>query len=169
MPANMTSQQLRAAGVILPHVTTYHGPTKAARAERGTGTHAEKKRVALEESCRKPIVLHLPYPPSVNHLYCTVDGRRVLSADGRRYKEAVGALAMEAGCKPFAGKVTTRLDLWRRLQHIDLGNTKVLWDALEGFAYHNDRQIWRQTEEKHEHNHVEDFAVVTVEPYREAR
>lgn len=33
--------------------------------------------------------LTLPLPPSVNHQYATVNGRRVLSARGRRFKQVV--------------------------------------------------------------------------------
>lgn len=36
------------------------------------------------------IQLTLPLPPSVNHQYATVNGRRLLSAKGRAYKEYVG-------------------------------------------------------------------------------
>ena len=36
------------------------------------------------------IALTLPVPPSVNHQYATVNGRRLLSARGRAYKELVG-------------------------------------------------------------------------------
>lgn len=32
----------------------------------------------------------LPLPPSINHQYATVNGRRVLSSIGRHYKSAVG-------------------------------------------------------------------------------
>ncbi len=32
----------------------------------------------------------LPLPPSINHQYATVNGRRVLSSTGRRYKSAIG-------------------------------------------------------------------------------
>ncbi len=32
----------------------------------------------------------LPLPPSINHQYATVNGRRVLSSKGRHYKSAVG-------------------------------------------------------------------------------
>ena len=32
----------------------------------------------------------LPLPPSINHQYATVNGRRVLSSTGRHYKSAVG-------------------------------------------------------------------------------
>lgn len=35
------------------------------------------------------ITLTLPYPPSVNHLYAVVNGRKVLSAKGRAYLLAV--------------------------------------------------------------------------------
>jgi crossover junction endodeoxyribonuclease RusA len=46
--------------------------------------------------------LVLPIPPSINHHYATVNGRRVLSAAGRRFKTLVGqevicALAKTAG------------------------------------------------------------------------
>ncbi|MGZ8422941.1 MAG: hypothetical protein ACXW34_08705, partial [Nitrospira sp.] len=36
------------------------------------------------------IELTLPVPPSVNHQYATVKGRRLLSAKGRAYKDLVG-------------------------------------------------------------------------------
>ncbi len=35
------------------------------------------------------LVLTLPAPPSINHQYATVNGRRILSAMGRLYKETV--------------------------------------------------------------------------------
>ena len=38
----------------------------------------------------------LPIPPSINRQYATVNGRRVLSAAGRRYKGTVGQLLMTA-------------------------------------------------------------------------
>ncbi len=40
--------------------------------------------------------LTLPLPPSINRQYATVNGRRVLSATGRRYKVTVGQLFMTA-------------------------------------------------------------------------
>lgn len=40
--------------------------------------------------------LTLPLPPSINRQYATVNGRRVLSATGRRYKITVGQLLMTA-------------------------------------------------------------------------
>lgn len=35
------------------------------------------------------LTMHLPIPPSINHQYATVNGRRILSAAGRRYKTEV--------------------------------------------------------------------------------
>jgi crossover junction endodeoxyribonuclease RusA len=34
----------------------------------------------------------LPVPPSINHQYATVNGRRLLSSEGRAYKAQVGQL-----------------------------------------------------------------------------
>lgn len=36
------------------------------------------------------LTLTLPVPPSINHQYATVNGRRLLSAAGRQYKAVVG-------------------------------------------------------------------------------
>ncbi|MEK7726207.1 MAG: RusA family crossover junction endodeoxyribonuclease [Nitrospirota bacterium] len=36
------------------------------------------------------IEITLPVPPSINHQYATVQGRRVLSSSGRTYKQQVG-------------------------------------------------------------------------------
>lgn len=36
------------------------------------------------------LTITLPIPPSINHQYATVNGRRILSAAGRRYKLEIG-------------------------------------------------------------------------------
>jgi crossover junction endodeoxyribonuclease RusA len=38
------------------------------------------------------VSLTLPVPPSINHQYATVNGRRLLSSTGRAYKAEVGQL-----------------------------------------------------------------------------
>lgn len=40
--------------------------------------------------------LTLPVPPSINHQYSTVNGRRVLAAEGRSFKAEVAHLVMVA-------------------------------------------------------------------------
>jgi crossover junction endodeoxyribonuclease RusA len=42
------------------------------------------------------LVLTLPVPPSINHQYATVNGRRVLSAVGRSYKALVAQQTLVA-------------------------------------------------------------------------
>ncbi len=44
----------------------------------------------------------LPIPPSINRQYATVNGRRVLSATGRRYKQTIGQLFMTTGATSSA-------------------------------------------------------------------
>jgi crossover junction endodeoxyribonuclease RusA len=59
---------------------------------------ALRKRIntpaVLEFSGQEPqsIALTLPVPPSINHQYATVNGRRLLSSTGRAYKAQVGQL-----------------------------------------------------------------------------
>ena len=42
------------------------------------------------------LAITLPIPPSITRQYATVNGRRVLSATGRRYKGTIGQLLMAA-------------------------------------------------------------------------
>lgn len=48
--------------------------------------------------------LVLPIPPSINHHYATVNGRRVLSAAGRRFKTLVGQEVICALAKRKTGR-----------------------------------------------------------------
>ena len=47
--------------------------------------------------------LALPWPPSVNHYYRHVGPRVLISKDGRRYREAVAAVARRSGTPMFTG------------------------------------------------------------------
>jgi crossover junction endodeoxyribonuclease RusA len=59
---------------------------------RSTPTGAQSKRRDPGEIPSDPFLLTLilPLPPSINHQYATVQGRRVLSSAGRRFKVHVG-------------------------------------------------------------------------------
>ena len=48
--------------------------------------------------------LVLPLPPSINHHYATVQGRRVLSSAGRRFKTLVGQEVLCTLAKRQAGR-----------------------------------------------------------------
>ena len=57
------------------------------------GNRVAGVRVALSvDQKKRSMVLTLPVPPSINHQYATVNGRRLLSVTGRSYKAQVGQL-----------------------------------------------------------------------------
>jgi crossover junction endodeoxyribonuclease RusA len=58
----------------------------AAAVSNGTGAPAPL------DAKRQSISFTLPVPPSINHQYATVNGRRLLSSTGRSYKAQVGQL-----------------------------------------------------------------------------
>ena len=59
--------------------------------------------------------LNLPIPPSINHQYATVNGRRLLSAAGRSYKSTVGHQVFVA-----LGRSSHKDSLLRTLRGSDL-------------------------------------------------
>ena len=59
----------------------------------------------------KKLVLALPVPPSINHQYATVNGRRVLSSKGRRYKASVAQQILAALMRS-----SHRMDLLKNLR-----------------------------------------------------
>lgn len=96
--------------------------------------------------------LILPYPVSANRYWRIWRNRAVRSAEAAAYKETVRRIAQEAGAMPSEGFVAVRLRLIPKANKdgsanktvIDLDNAlKVALDALQGVAYHNDRQVRR--------------------------
>ena len=84
----------------------------------------------------------LPYPPSVNELYATVHGRRVLSKKGRDYHRQAGACANVQGIQPTLFPVALTVHLFRPRKAGDLDNyLKSLQDALKGVAWLDDSQV----------------------------
>jgi crossover junction endodeoxyribonuclease RusA len=51
----------------------------------------------------------LPLPPSINHHYATVQGRRVLSSAGRRFKTLVGQEVLCTLAKRKAGRLSSMI------------------------------------------------------------
>lgn len=96
----------------------------------------------------------LPIPPSVNHQYATVNGRRLLSSSGRAYKTQVGRQVWAA-----LAQSPTRHTLLSRLQSAPLalsirffftsslrrdvdGGLKIAQDALcEGLGLNDNRIV----------------------------
>lgn len=111
------------------------------------------------------IELVLPYPLSSNRYWkaITIPGRTMMapSKEAKAYKAEVGYRARQAGIRtPLLGRISLHLMLypqrpqdWARrarinphawdddVRCIDLGNAeKVLSDALNGIAWHDDKQ-----------------------------
>lgn len=76
-------------------------------------------------------MIHLPYPPSVNRLYRSINGRSILSKVGRDYYRDVVPIAEASGINirgPYALSITAhRPDRRKR----DIGNLeKIVSDTL---------------------------------------
>lgn len=88
------------------------------------------------------IKLTLPYPPSLNNLYATVRGHRILSKRGRDYEEDVLNACFHARVKPFTKDVSISFKAYRPRKIGDLDNlSKIIFDSLKGSAFLDDKQI----------------------------
>lgn len=136
------------------------------------------------------IVLTLPYPISANRYWRSFVPRGhqraivTLSDEAKSYKAEVAWTAKAAGIRtPLAGRVAVALQLYPKrpqdwakraaraplnwdddVQCIDLDNArKVLYDALKGIAFEDDRWIRRDSGERMEPD-GEARVVVTITP-----
>ena len=109
------------------------------------------------------VTMTLPMPPSVNHQYATVNGRRLISSAGRAYKAQVGQLVWLK-----LAQSTHRTSLLARLQSDWLalsirfyftsalrrdvdGGLKIAQDALcEGLGINDNRIV-----ETHLYKHID--------------
>lgn len=116
----------------------------------------------------KTIRLTLPYPPGLNHLHAVVRGRKVLSREGRAFKQAVEAIAMVEGVRPIAsGPVVVTVKQYRPRRAGDLDNFfKAPFDALKGVAWGDDKQV-RQIHAFQFEDRDNPRIEVTVEPLAE--
>ena len=79
-------------------MTSYRSPDKKVAVPRIAPRTAPKSRMPASSPFPHPpteshaVALTLPVPPSVNHQYATVNGRRLISSAGRAYKAQVGQL-----------------------------------------------------------------------------
>ena len=114
------------------------------------------------------MILSLPYPPTSNKYWRVVNGRMVLSRDGRKYKRVVPLLAKVQKCGPaFEGPVVLTVTVYRPIKRGDLSNRlKVLEDALQGVAYLNDEQVVEIHMRRRE-DPKNPRAVVTIEQFRD--
>jgi Holliday junction resolvase RusA-like endonuclease len=57
--------------------------------------------------------LILPYPPSVNNLYATFGGRRIISAKGRKFKSDIAVLARQQDARLLNGNLAVTFRVFR--------------------------------------------------------
>jgi crossover junction endodeoxyribonuclease RusA len=101
----------------------------------------------------RSLAITLPVPPTINHQYATVNGRRLLTAKGRHYKALVAQEILVV-----LGRSLAREPLLRALRHSDLslsirfhftsplrrdvdGGLKIAQDALCEALQINDNRI----------------------------
>lgn len=91
------------------------------------------------------LILNLPYPPSVNTYYRNFNGRMVLSAKGREFKQLVAEYVIE-NCVPKLGDKFVKVTIImrprdKRKTDVD-SRIKATLDALESAGvFDNDYQV----------------------------
>jgi len=98
-----------------------------------------------------PLVMALPWPPSVNHEWTMARGRMILTQTGRQYRARVNAYVMgrrHEGSLPLAPIETplaVRIDMWppdRRRRDAD-NYAKAAFDALTHAGLWSDDSLVR--------------------------
>jgi crossover junction endodeoxyribonuclease RusA len=120
-------------------------------------------RSLLLEPLQQAIAFTLPIPPSINHQYATVNGRRLLSSTGRSYKAQVGQLvwltltavphrtALLSHLQSNALALSIRFYFTSALRRDVDGGLKIAQDALcEGLGLNDNRIV-----ETHLYKHVD--------------
>lgn len=98
-------------------------------------------------SLERPLLLRLPWPPSVNHYWRVFRGRAIVSAEGREYRRRMTFLALEQGLiEPLLGRLAVRLDVFppdRKRRDLDNLLKAVLDGLRTAGVYRDDSQIDR--------------------------
>jgi crossover junction endodeoxyribonuclease RusA len=149
-------------------MTSYRNPDKKVAVPRIAPSMAPSSRMPASPSLHPPteshaVALTLPVPPSVNHQYATVNGRRLISSAGRAYKAQVGQLVwLKLAQSAHRAALLARLQSeWLALsirfyftsalrRDVD-GGLKIAQDALcEGLGINDNRIV-----ETHLYKHVD--------------
>ena len=118
---------------------------------------------------RKPIIIiKVPWPPSINHLYATVRGCRILSTKGRDYHKTIGDIILPIKSTynmPWLGRLSIQLDYYpptKRKYDWD-GFIKCLQDGLQkAQAFKDDEQIDEGQGCKHDSKGKPGYVIVTL-------
>ncbi len=149
-------------------VTSYRNPDKKVAAPRTAAKTTPRSLMPAAPSSQPEagshaIALTLPVPPSVNHQYATVNGRRLLSAAGRAYKAQVGQVvwlkltqsphraALLAGLQSEWLALSIRFYFTSGLRRDVDGGLKIAQDALcDGLGLNDNRIV-----ETHLYKHID--------------
>ncbi len=149
-------------------MTSYRNPDKKSVVSRIVPKAAPTSRMPASPSLYPPtgthtVALTLPVPPSVNHQYATVNGRRLISSAGRAYKAHVGQLvwlklaqsthrtALLARLQSEWLSLSIRFYFTSALRRDVDGGLKIAQDALcEGLGINDNRIV-----ETHLYKHVD--------------
>lgn len=103
------------------------------------------------------ISLVLPYPPATNNLYLsfvhpkTKRIVRVKTTTAKKYHATVEQICRITRVRPFIGEVAVSLKVFRPRRVGDLDGTfKIIFDALKGFSWNDDKQITEIHAVRHE-------------------
>lgn len=89
-----------------------------------------------------PIQITLGLPPSANRYWRIGKGRIYRSDEAEEYKSDVYYRCLRARIKPIDGMLAVTMRVYRARRSGDLDNRiKIVLDALNGIAYHDDKQI----------------------------
>lgn len=114
---------------------------------------------AMPELAAQSIVLALP--PSANVYWRYSNGSVHVSQEAQNYKAGVKWKALHQNMTPMSGELAMYVNVYRPAKRGDLDNfAKVLGDALNGVAYHDDSQIielhmWRHDDKANPRVEVE--------------
>lgn len=101
----------------------------------------------VDKKAVEPLTFTLALPPSLNHLYPTVNGRRYLSKEGQKFKKVavqeVQNAALLAGWRyPSGARISLRLAVITRTARADLSNIiKICEDSIAAGLNFNDRVV----------------------------
>lgn len=114
---------------------------------------------AVPSLAAQSIVLALP--PSANTYWRYTSTGVYVSQEAQAYKAGVLWKARQQGMQPMGGALALYVNVYRAAKRGDLDNyAKVLGDALNGVAYHDDSQVvelhmWRHDDRKNPRVEVE--------------
>lgn len=82
----------------------------------------------------------LPIPPSANRYWQVYNNRIVVTQEAKDYKDEV--YLQLKNYVPLMGDVAVNFTVFRPARRGDLDNyTKVMFDALNGLVWHDDKQV----------------------------